>query len=103
LARANGADLLVLGVNLEDPAEDIKRFTDRFEIEVPIARDADVSAAGALNVMGVPHLVVLRDGKVMLSTPGPVEQLETELPELVEPWLRTDKDPVSDSASPDAE
>jgi len=102
LAEQTGTELLILGVNLEDSAEEIEAFVKRTKIQTPLARDVDGSAAGALNVMGVPHLVVIHDGKIVVSTPGPVEKLDTELPELIKPLLRTEASPA-DPAEPAAE
>jgi len=100
-AEKSDVPLLLLAVNLQDSAEDIQAFVKRIQTAVPLARDEDSSAADALNIMGIPQLVVLRDGKIIINKPGPVEKLDTELVELIKPWLA--EKPIAATTTDDAQ
>lgn len=64
-------DWVVLAVNVQEGLEQIQRFAEEFQMEMPIVRDTDGDLRNLYGVRGMPtSLFIDRDGKIFTVWPG---------------------------------
>jgi peroxiredoxin len=72
----------VLGINLTDTADDVKKFTAEYGIEFPILMEPDINTVLDYQARQLPRTVVVApDGSIALRISGPVDSLQ------LDPWL----------------
>lgn len=68
------ADFELVAVAIDEQAEDVRRFQDRYALDFPIVLDLDQSVYRAYQTMGVPEsLLIDRQGRIVERYVGPRE------------------------------
>lgn len=87
--RAQGGEVLVLGLDVRDVRDDALAFIEELELTYPSLRDNGVGADDALEITGVPETFVIDpQGRIAARHIGPVVRAE-QVTELVERAQRT--------------
>lgn len=84
--RRYGSDVVVLGVNMREPARVVRSFAEEYGATYPVLLDSDKKVAKAYRVTGVPETwIVSPEGVALQRFLGPVtaEQMERVLEELI--------------------
>jgi peroxiredoxin len=80
--------VLLYAVNLEEGAEEIKKFLEENKLEVPIALDSDGAVAKAYLAVAIPQTVLVgKDGSVQVVKVGLLPDLEASLTKDLESLL----------------
>jgi peroxiredoxin len=66
-AKYNPRGLEVAYVNIEEPQDRVLRFSSKHQLPYRTLLDSKAVVADAYNIRGVPHMILIKEGKVVTS------------------------------------